>query len=154
LGAAKWSKPAASTKQKRPHEVPLSAPARQLLSDIQKRQRRAGIRSKFVFPGDGATGHVVELKKSWAMLTKATGIADLRLHDLRHSYASQLVSAGASLPLVGALLGHTSPSTTARYAHLHSDPLKEATERVGAVIAAAGRPVKPTVVKLKRRGVS
>ena len=153
LGAAKWSKPAASTKQKRPHEVPLSAPARQLLSNIQKRQRRAGIRSKFVFPGGGATGHVVELKKSWAMLTKAAGIADLRLHDMRHSYASQLVSAGASLPLVGALLGHTSPSTTARYAHLHHDPLRAATERVGAVIAAAGKPVKP-VARLEPRGGS
>jgi integrase len=153
LGAAKWSKPAASTKQKRPHEVPLSAPALQLLSDIQKRQRRAGKQSKFVFPGDGATGHVVELKKSWAILIKAAGIADLRIHDLRHSYASQLVSAGASLPLIGALLGHTNPSTTARYAHLHVDPLKAATEKVGAVIAAAGKPVKP-VVKLKRGGVS
>ena len=139
LGAAKWSKPATSTKQKRPHEVPLSAPARRLLADIQKRQWRAGKHSKFVFPGDGATGHVVELKKSWAMLIKAAGILDLRIHDLRHSYASQLVSSGASLPLVGALLGHANPATTARYAHLHHDPMREATERVGAIIEAGGK---------------
>jgi integrase len=154
LGAATWSKPAASTKQKRAHEVPLSAPALQLLANIQKRQRRTGEHSKFVFPGDGASGHVVELKKSWEQLCKAAAIEDLRIHDLRHSYASQLVSGGASLALVGALLGHTNPATTARYAHLMRDPLKAATEKVGAVIAAAGKSVKTTVVKLKRRGVS
>jgi integrase len=153
LDAGIWSKPAASTKQKRAHEVPLSAPVLQLLTDIQKRQRRAGQRPKFVFPGDGASGHVVELKKSWATLTKAAGIADLRIHDLRHSYASQLVSGGVSLAMVGALLGHTNPATTARYAHLMRDPLKAATEKVGAIIAAAGKPIKPPV-PLKRRGGS
>ena len=75
----------------------------------------------------------------------------MRVHDLRHSYASQLVSGGASLPLIGALLGHSNPLTTARYAHLFHDPLRAATEKVGAVIEAAGKPVKP-VLKLKRRG--
>jgi integrase len=143
-----WSKPASSTKQKRDHEVPLSAPALQLLSDIRKRQHP---RAEFVFPSDGATGHLVELKISWQQIIKAAGIEGLRVHDLRHSYASQLVSGGASLPLIGALLGHSNPTTTARYAHLMRDPLKEATEKVGAVIAAAGKPVKP-VLKLKRRG--
>jgi site-specific recombinase XerD len=96
-------------------------------------------------------GHRVELKKDWAQITKVAGIEELRIHDLRHSYASQLVNGGASLPLIGALLGHSNPMTTARYAHLFSDPLKAATERVGAVIAAAGKPGKP-VLKLKRRG--
>ena len=132
--------------------MPLSAPALQLLSEIDKRQRRAGKRSDFVFPSWGPTGHYVELKKAWAQLTKAAGIEGLRVHDLRHSYASQLVSGGASLALVGALLGHTNPRTTSRYAHLHDSPLRAATERVGAVIAAAGKPIKP-VAKL-RRGVS
>jgi integrase len=145
-----WSKPPSSTKQREHHQVPLSAPAQQLLADIRKRQRP---RAPFVFPGDGATGHRVELKKDWAALCKAAGIEGLRIHDLRHSYASQLVSGGASLPLIGALLGHSNPATTARYAHLMRDPLKEATERVGAVIAAAGKPAKP-VLKLKRRGRS
>jgi site-specific recombinase XerD len=106
-----------------------------------------------VFPGIGGSGHRVELKRDWLQLTKAAGIAGLRLHDLRHSYASQLVSGGASLALVGALLGHSNPITTSRYAHLMRDPLRAATEKVGAVIAAAGKPVKP-VVKLKRGGVS
>jgi len=89
------------------------------------------------------------LKKNWAALCKAAGIEGLRIHDLRHSYASQLVSGGASLPLIGALLGHSNPITTSRYAHLFRDPLKEATERVGAVISAAGKPTKP-VLKLRR----
>ena len=62
------------------------------------------------------------------------------MHDLRHSYASFLASAGLSLPVIGALLGHARPSTTARYAHLFDDPLREATERVGAIVAAAGKP--------------
>jgi integrase len=145
-----WSKPASSTKQREHHQLPLSAPALQLLADIRKRQRP---RAPFVFPGIGGSGHRVELKRDWLQLTKAAGIEGLRLHDLRHSYASQLVSGGASLPLIGALLGHSNPNTTARYAHLFHDPLRAATEKVGAVIAAAGKPVKP-VLKLKRGGVS
>jgi integrase len=143
-----WSKLPSSTKQREHHQVPLSAPAIQLLADIRKRQRP---RSEWVFPGDGATGHLVEVKKSWAAVTKAAGIEGLRIHDLRHSYASQLVSGGASLALVGALLGHSNPLTTARYSHLFRDPLKAATEKVGAVIAAAGMPAMP-VVPLKRGG--
>jgi integrase len=142
-----WSKLPSSTKQKDHHQVPLSAPAQQLLAEIRKRQRP---RAPFVFPGDGATGHRVELKRDWAALCKAAGIEGLRIHDLRHSYASQAISGGASLALVGALLGHSNPITTSRYAHLMRDPLKEATERVGAVITAAGQPAKPAL-KFKRR---
>jgi hypothetical protein len=58
---------------------------------------------------------------------------------LRHTYASILASEGLSLPIIGALLGHTQPQTTARYAHLLDDPLRAATERVGAVITGTGR---------------
>ncbi len=61
----------------------------------------------------------------------------VRIHDLRHTYASLLASDGASLPLIGALLGHTQPATTARYAHLLDDPLRRATEKVGALVDAA-----------------
>jgi site-specific recombinase XerD len=57
-----------------------------------------------------------------------------RLHDLRHTYASVLASAGLSLPVIGALLGHTQPATTHRYAHLFDDPLRAATERAAAVV--------------------
>ena len=63
--------------------------------------------------------------------------ATARIHDLRHTYASFLASHGLSLPIIGALLGHTQPQTTARYAHLLDDPLRAATERVGAIVAGA-----------------
>ena len=57
-----------------------------------------------------------------------------RVHDLRHTFASILASSGQSLPIIGALLGHTQPATTARYAHLIDDPLRRATESVGAIV--------------------
>jgi site-specific recombinase XerD len=60
------------------------------------------------------------------------GIADCRMHDLRHSFASALVSAGVSLPVIGGLLGHTQPATTARYSHLQDEAL-----RVAAGLAAS-----------------
>lgn len=137
-----WSKPAASVKQERAHIVPLSAPARQLLSEIQAEQK-AGRRAlgEYVFPGKSASGHFRELKGPWRRLCRDAGITGLRPHDLRHSFASELVNVGASLPLIGALLGHSNPQTTSRYAHMYSDPLRAAAERVGAtVIAAAGAP--------------
>jgi integrase len=152
LGAGLWSKPPSSTKQKEHHEVPLSAPARQLLSEIREallgKHRQL---PEFVFPGGGDSGHLVEIKRVWRNVCKAAGISGLRIHDLRHSYASELVSGGASLPLIGALLGHASPQTTKRYSHLYRDPLRAATERVGQVIANAGKPVEdPIDVKDKR----
>ena len=58
----------------------------------------------------------------------------MRIHDLRHTYASHLVSSGFSLELVGKLLGHTQAATTMRYAHLADDPLREATNRFGAIV--------------------
>ena len=157
LGKGVWSKPASSVKQNTPHEAPLSAPARQLLSEIRDahaakhRKRPLG---EYVFPSHGAEGHRVDIKRDWRQLTKAAGITGLRVHDLRHSFASQLASGGASLPLIGALLGHSNPTTTHRYAHLFDDPQRAAVERVGAVIGAAGREkeaIRPPV-ELKPRG--
>lgn len=144
LASGTWSKPAASVKQGRAHVVPLSAPARQLLSEIQAEQK-AGRRAlgEWVFPGNGASGHFRELKGPWRRLCRDAGITGLRPHDLRHSFASELVSGGASLPLIGALLGHANPATTARYSHLYQDPLRAAAERVGATIVGAQEAGKP-----------
>src|SRR3984893_6283690 len=142
LEAGVWIKPSSHTKQKREHRVPLSAPARQLLADMHgEAQRRADERnwglSPFVFSARTGEGHMVEIKTAWAGLCKAAKLDGVRLHDLRHTYASVLASAGPSLPVIGALLGHTQPGTTARYAHLFDDPLRAATERVGAIITGA-----------------
>jgi integrase len=152
LTEGKWSKPPASIKQKDHHEAPLSAPARQLLSEIRAEQgdKRHAL-PEYVFPGSGETGHIVEIKKAWRRICKDAGIANLRIHDLRHSFASQLASGGASLPLIGALLGHSNPSTTHRYAHLFDDPQRAAVEKVGAVITAAGKP-GADVVPHRRKG--
>jgi integrase len=125
-----WSKPGSTTKQRSDHIVPLSEPACLLLNKIKRN-------GEFVFPSDGATGHIVEIKKGWAALLERAKIKSFRLHDLRHSFASQLVSSGASLELIGAMLGHSSPTTTARYAHLFDEVQREAAERVGAIVAKA-----------------
>jgi integrase len=141
LPAGIWTKPGSTTKQKTDHVAPLSAPARQLLSEIRARQT-AGDRQlgAWVFPSsDSRTGHAVTLERAWRTICRAAGIGGLRVHDLRHSFASQLASGGASLPLIGALLGHSNPATTARYSHLFIDPQRAAVERVGAVVDAASK---------------
>lgn len=106
----------------------------------------------YVFPGSGGTGHVVEIKRVWRQLCKAAGISGLRIHDLRHSFASQLASGGASLPLIGALLGHSNPATTHRYSHLFDDPQRAAVERVGAIVSAAGKEAEEPVATFPNGG--
>jgi len=149
-----WTKPSAHTKQEREHRVPLSAPALKLLVDMRTdaEQRAAEKRrdvSPYVFPARVGNGPMVEIKTAWAALCKAADISGVRIHDLRHSYASMLASAGLSLPVIGALLGHTQPNTTARYAHLFDEPLRAATERVGAIVTGGGQSAE--VVSLRRR---
>jgi integrase len=129
-GKAVWSKPSSETKQKRDHTVVLSEPVRLLLASIERD-------GDFVFPGDGGAGHITEIKKSWKVLLDRAGIERLRLHDLRHSFASQLVNSGASLALIGSMLGHASPVTTSRYAHLYDETQREAAERVGKIVSEA-----------------
>jgi integrase len=124
-----WIKPGATTKQETEHEAPLSAPALDLLA-----RRRAKATTAYVFPGHHGRPHLTEIKKSWKMLCEAAKLKGVRLHDIRHYAASVLVNIGETLPLIGALLGHTQVSTTARYAHLYVDPQRAAANRLGAVI--------------------
>jgi len=136
-----WIKPAHTTKQRSEHEVPLGDAAVTLLTAM----RKASPDAEHLFPGRGDSGHLTEVKKAWAIVLRRAGIVGLRMHDLRHSYASMLASAGYSLPVIGALLGHTQPNTTARYAHLLDDPLRAATTKVGSLMAGlvTKRPAKP-----------
>ncbi len=128
-----WTKPSSHTKQKKEHRIPLSAPALELLVKIKERSD-----GEFVFAGKAPDQPLKDLKSSWASICKAAELEGVRVHDLRHTYASILASAGLSLLIIGRLLGHTQPGTTSRYAHLADDPLREATERVGAVVTSAG----------------
>jgi integrase len=151
LTAGIWSKPSHLVKQKIAHIAPLSAPARALLSAIREAQAREFPHRlpEYVFAGRFGRGHRQTVRRTWEAILRAADITALRIHDLRHSFASQLVSSGASLPLIGALLGHSNPNTTARYAHLYDDPQRAAVERIGVIVENAGKPaVEP--IKLKR----
>jgi integrase len=125
-----WTKPASTTKQAKLHRIPLNAPAQLLLAGLRK---TAATDAEYLFPGRFG-GHRVELKMDWATVRRAARLRDLRIHDLRHSFASTLAGSGHSLPIIGALLGHSQAATTARYAHLADDPLRKASETAGAII--------------------
>lgn len=112
--------------------IPLNAGALEVLAAIPRLDG-----SPFVFPAHRSEGHYEGTPKVWRIVRATAGLGDVRLHDLRHSFASIAVSGGASLPIIGALLGHTNSATTQRYAHLHDDPLKAASEAVGSKIAAS-----------------
>jgi integrase len=142
LDAGVWTKPGATTKQRTEHRVPLSAAACQLLAEMRE---QTGDDATYLFPARGG-GHRAHINDAWIRLRKAAGLGGARLHDLRHSYASVLVSAGLSLPVIGALLGHSTPVTTHRYSHLFDDPLRAATERASAIITGKS---PPPVVLLK-----
>jgi integrase len=145
LEAGTWAKSSAHTKQKREHRIPLSAPARQLLAEL----KAANGEHSHVFPGSNGRP-LVTVKKFWRAVCKAANIEGARVHDLRHSHASILASSGLSLPIIGALLGHTQAATTARYAHLYDDPLREAAERVGAVVTG-GKSAEVVPMPVRRR---
>ncbi len=114
--------------------MPLSASVIAILAEIKQ-----GSESKFVFPGPTPDEPLTSItRKFWREVCGAAEIESFRVHDLRHSYASILVNAGHSLPFIGALLGHSQPTTTARYAHLYDDPLRAATEAVAQVVAPKG----------------
>ncbi len=135
--------------------VYLCPPAREILSAIKREQdevRKAKNSAKesdqeemeeekndYVIVGRHH-GHLINLQKPWRRIRKKAGLDDLRLHDLRHSFASVGTASGLSLPIIGALLGHKHAATTQRYAHLLGDPLKEAAGIIGKRIATSFTP--------------
>jgi integrase len=106
--------------------IPLSSAARLI---IEAQPVVEG--NPFIFPGHRRGQSFVGLSHVWGRIRKTAGIADVRIHDLRHSFASVGAAAGLGLPIIGSLLGRTQASTTQRYAHLANDPLKAATELIG-----------------------
>jgi integrase len=103
--------------------------------------------NRYVIAGGKPGGHLVNLQKPWRRIRVAANIADVRIHDLRHSFASVAAGAGMSLPIIGRLLGHSQPVTTARYAHLAANPVRAASNKIGGRITAALKGRTRTVVR-------
>ncbi len=157
-----WTKPTHHTKQKREEHVPLSAPAIELLRSIKPRNATGPLFPGTKRKGKNGTmtggANRVSLKRPWLQALKAAGLVTVemvkskrvrkdgtvkmlkrykptvRIHDLRHSYASHLVSSGVGLQIVGKLLGHVQASTTMRYAHLQDEALRAATNQLATII--------------------
>ena len=107
---------------------------------ILQQRRTAAEGSPWVFSSNrGKTGHITEVKSAWGRIRKAAKLVDCRPHDLRRSLASHMAIGGSSLPTIGAMLGHTQPSTTAIYARLSTDPVRTAAETAATAILTAGK---------------
>ncbi|WP_374545028.1 tyrosine-type recombinase/integrase [Rhodoblastus sp.] len=103
-----------------------------------------------VIPGEKKGAPRPDLKRPWATLTRAAGLGGVRIHDLRHSFASFGAGASLGLPIIGKLLGHSQAATTHRYAHLDADPMRRAVDTIGSTInAAMNRRASAEVVDLK-----
>lgn len=156
-----WEKPSAHTKVKRQHRLELDGPALDLLRNMHGRRAHA----RFLFPGDplkgregksvaGAAALVkprVDLRRPWASMVELAGLEDVRLHDLRRTTASFMLSGGASLAAVGRSLGHTQTRTTARYAQLQPSVQREGLRMAGERMAALrGMDTRGEVVSLPK----
>ena len=126
----------------------LSSPALAVIAELPRVQG-----NPFIIAGAKNGAPRADLKKPWAGVTKVADLEGLRIHDLRHSFASVGAGASLGLPIIGKLLGHSQPATTARYAHLDADPMRRAVETIGATIAGAmsgGQNIPGSIVPLRR----
>jgi integrase len=119
-----WNRPAAKSKDRKPKRITLSNEALLLLKVIRDQSD-----GSYLFPTSKGTP-MPDLNRPWKWLKQETGLADLRIHDLRHSFASVLISSGETLETIGKLLGHSQHQTTLRYAHLMDDPKRRAANRL------------------------
>jgi integrase len=133
-----WEKPSAHTKTKRKHRLLLDGPALALLRDMKM---EAGV-SAHLFPGRLAPHGVcrprADLKRPWIWITREAGLDRVRIHDLRRTTASFMLSGGAPLACVGAALGHTQASTTARYAQLFDSVQRDQLRQAGEWMMSLG----------------
>jgi integrase len=140
--AATWRIPV--TKSGDSHIIPLVPEAMQILDH---RANAAGD-SLWVFPSASKSGHLEDPKRAWQRIRERTGLLDLRIHDLRRTLGSWQAATGASLPIIGKTLAHRNVSTTAIYARLNTDPVREAMGKATTAMLEAGG----TTRKGKRRG--
>jgi integrase len=129
-----WTKPSSQTKEKRIEHIPLSVQTVELLKKMKAQSEGTG----FLFLGLNGKPRTT-LRVAWSQICKAAGLADVRVHDLRHSYASYLVSSGVSLHVVGRLLGHSQAQTTQRYAHVAHQSLRDASNLFGSIFETASK---------------
>jgi len=115
-----------------PKILVLGAPAQEVLASFSRSES-----IPWVFPAISGRGPYQGVEKVWRQLRIAAGFANLRVHDLRHSFASVGLAGGDALPVIGVLLGHADVKTTARYAHLSDDPVRMAADRISGAVAAA-----------------
>jgi integrase len=170
-----WTKPSHHTKQKKTEHVPLSAPALKLLEGMAPENPTGPL-----FPGRERKGKSraarVSLKRPWIAACRAAGLVEeylidgrrkgkegepvklkryrptVRVHDLRHNFASHLASNGISLQVVGKLLGHTQAATTMRYAHLQDAPLRDAANQFGRIFTQTSKADKRCVGAIAPKG--
>lgn len=121
--------------QKDERRITLSPPALKILA-----QRHPAKATDFVFPAIRGEGHIIGVRRAFVKACARAGLQGVRVHDMRHSFASFAVADGASLFLVGKLLGHASAHTTERYAHLSGDPLQDAAAAIGKKLMPTQNP--------------
>ena len=131
LELGSWSKPAATTKQRKIHRIPISA---EVAAIVRQRQLLVPKGNPWLFPGDVPGQPIKEIRRFWINVQKDAKLPDVRIHDLRHTFASLLVSGGASLEMIGKLLGHSQMQTTQRYAHLMDSPLRAGVDTVASLL--------------------
>lgn len=113
-----------------PRPVLLSQPTLDVLARIPRLPD-----NEFIIAGAAPGQAITDLQRPWGRLRAAAGLDDVRIHDLRHTYASLAAMSGLSLPMIGKLLGHTQPQTTARYAHLADHAAQQAATDVGTLFS-------------------
>ncbi len=126
--------------------IPIGAPAREVLSAQTPIDD-----SPYVFPASTGESHFQGVERVWAKVKERAGFPKLRLHDLRHSYASMGLARGDALPVIGAILGHADVKTTSRYAHLADDPVRQSANAISESIKAAlSKGESADVIRMKR----
>ena len=136
------------TKNGDPQNVTLSPEA---ISILEARKEATAEDAVFVFPGPGKSGHLVEPKKGWQRVLDRAGISDLRIHDLRRTLGSWQAKTGASMAIIGKSLNHKSHQSTAIYARLDLDPVRQSVNvATAAMLEAAGVKKPAEVVNIKK----
>jgi integrase len=129
--------------------VPLGAAALSLLASLPRFEG-----NPFVLPGSQADNHYGGIERLWRWVRNRADLPGVRIHDLRHSFASMGAASGDSLLVIGAILGHSNAASTQRYAHLSNDPVRAAADRISAAIDTALNEQSALVVPLRRRQIT